>query len=81
MISTMVKSGYLAKLLISLASATFVLSLIECPAWIQVLDYRTLIGPAHVWWAPNIIDPELLIIHRPHAHQKGSSRGGDAAAF
>jgi hypothetical protein len=75
----MVKSNLLAKLLLSLGSAAFVLFLIEFPAWIQVLDYRTLIGPSHVWWAPNIMDPELLIIHRPRAHQSGSSRGGDAA--
>ena len=46
---------------------------------IGVFDYRTLIGPYHMWWAPNITDPELLAIHRPHAHQTGSALGGDIA--
>ena len=44
------------------------------------MDYRTLIGPTHAWWAPNITDPELLHIHRPRAHQSGEARGGDITA-
>lgn len=68
------------RLLLAGVSIFFVLGLVEFPALIQRIDYRTIIGPEHAWWAPNITDPELLHIHRPYAHQKGSSRGGDAAA-
>lgn len=49
----------------------------ELPALFGVLDYRALIGPFHVWWAPNKADPELLAVHRPHAHQSGTALGGD----
>src|SRR6202790_1194960 len=57
-------------------SVVFVLCLIESPAFIGAFDYRTVIGPEHLWWAPNIVDPELLQVHRPHAHQSGAARGG-----
>jgi len=77
----MLKSGYFRKFLLSLGSAIVAVSLLEVPVLFQVLDYRTLIGPSHIWFGNNITDPGLLIIHRPHARQKGSSRGGDAAAF
>jgi hypothetical protein len=46
------------------------------PAFIGAFDYRTVIGPEHLWWAPNRHDPELLQVHRPHAHQSGVARGG-----
>ena len=62
------------------ASVLFVLFCFELPALIGALDYRTVIGPYHMWWAPNIADPELLAIHRPHAHQTGSALGGDIAS-
>jgi hypothetical protein len=58
----------------------FTLFLIEFPALIEAVDYRTLIGAEHAWWAPNITDRELLHVHRPYAHQRGSALGGDAAA-
>jgi hypothetical protein len=61
------------------ASLAFVLLCLELPALAGLLDYRTLIGPSHVWWAPNITDPELLHTHRPHARQRGAARGGDVA--
>jgi hypothetical protein len=57
-------------------SLIFVLCLIELPAFFGAFDYRTLIGPEHLWWAPNRLDPELLQVHRPHAHQSGMARGG-----
>lgn len=57
-------------------SIIFVLCLIESPAFLGNFDYRTLIGPEHLWWAPNVVDPELLQVHRPHAHQSGATRGG-----
>jgi hypothetical protein len=57
-------------------SFVFVLCLIEFPAFVGAFDYRTLIGPEHLWWAPNVVDPELLQVHRPHAHQSGAARGG-----
>ena len=68
------------RVLLAAASVGFVLFCIELPALIGVLDYRTVIGPYHMWWAPNVKDPELLAIHRPHARQTGEARGGDAAS-
>ena len=68
------------RFLLVVASVLFVLFCIELPALIGVFDYRTVIGPYHMWWAPNITDPELLAIHRPHAHQSGSALGGDIAS-
>ena len=68
------------RLLLAGASAAFVLFCIELPALLGVLDYRSVLGPYHMWWAPNVKDPELLAIHRPQAHQQGEARGGDAAS-
>ncbi|MGO9519603.1 MAG: alginate O-acetyltransferase AlgX-related protein [Candidatus Korobacteraceae bacterium] len=68
------------RFLLVVASVLFVLFCIELPALIGIFDYRTVIGPYHMWWAPNISDPELLAIHRPHAHQSGSAMGGDIAS-
>ena len=62
-------------------SVVFVWFCIELPALIGAIDYRTIIGPYHMWWAPNVPDPELFAIHRPHARQKGAARGGDAASI
>lgn len=74
------QSRSLPRFLLVVASVLFVLFCIELPAMIGVFDYRTVIGPYHMWWAPNITDPELLAIHRPHAHQSGSALGGDIAS-
>jgi len=74
------QSRNLQRFLLVVASVLFVLFCIELPALIGALDYRTVIGPYHMWWAPNITDPELLAIHRPHAHQSGSALGGDIAS-
>jgi len=71
---------HVQRFLLAVASLLFVLFCIELPALIGVLDYRTVIGPYHMWWAPNVTDPELLSIHRPHARQTGEARGGDAAS-
>jgi lysophospholipase L1-like esterase len=67
------------RFLLAAASVVFVWFCFELPALIGIFDYRTAIGPSHIWWAPNISDPELLAIHRPHAHQTGSALGGDIA--
>lgn len=74
------QSRNLQRFLLVVASLLFVLFCIELPALIGALDYRTVIGPYHMWWAPNVADPELLAIHRPHAHQSGSAMGGDIAS-
>jgi SGNH hydrolase-like domain, acetyltransferase AlgX len=74
------QSRNILRFLLVVASVLFVLFCIELPALIGVFDYRTAIGPYHMWWAPNITDPELLAIHRPHAHQSGSALGGDIAS-
>jgi lysophospholipase L1-like esterase len=71
------KSEFVRRLLLIVASFLFVLLLFEIPALIQAVDYRTIIGPTHAWWAPNITDPELLHVHRPRAHQSGTAMGGD----
>jgi hypothetical protein len=74
------KSRTVQRLLLVVASGAFAWFCLELPALLGVLDYRTIIGPFHAWWAPNISDPELGIIHRPHAHQSGSAVGGDASS-
>jgi hypothetical protein len=75
------RSTKFRRFLLAALAVGFALFLVELPALIDVLDYRTLIGPTHAWWAPNIFDPELLHIHRAHAHQTGASLGGDAASL
>lgn len=75
----LLQSRIVQRFLLAAASIAFVLFCIELPALLGLLDFRTLIGPFHMWWAPNIHDPELLAIHRPHAHQTGSALGGDIA--
>ena len=75
------KSRNVQRILLAVASVVFVLFCIELPALIGVLDYRTVIGPFHMWWAPNVADPELVAIHRPHARQTGEARGGGAASI
>jgi hypothetical protein len=74
-----VRSRRLQRFLLAVASVALVWFCFELLALIGVFDYRTAIGPSHIWWAPNISDPELLAIHRPHAHQTGSALGGDIA--
>ena len=74
------KPDNIRRLLLGIVSVMFTLFLIEFPALIEAVDYRTLIGAEHAWWAPNITDRELLHVHRPYAHQRGSALGGDAAA-
>jgi len=73
-------SKSIRRLSLVVVSVAFVVCLIELPALTQLIDYRTIIGPEHAWWAPNVTDPELLHVHRPRAHQSGSAQGGDAAA-
>src|SRR5580704_1511657 len=70
------KSASARRFLLAPISVIFVLCLIEAPVFVGAFDYRTLIGPEHLWWAPNVVDPELLQVHRPHAHQSGVARGG-----
>jgi hypothetical protein len=67
------------RLLLAVAAVLLVWFCVELPALIFGFDYRTIIGPYHMWWAPNVADPELLAIHRPHAQQAGSVLGGDIA--
>ncbi len=73
---TTYKSARARRFLLIPISVVFVLCLVEFPAFIEAFDYRALIGPEHLWWAPNTVDPELLQVHRPHAHQSGAARGG-----
>jgi hypothetical protein len=77
---TIVTIKNIQRILLAGASVAFVLFCFEVPALVGVLDYRTVIGPYHMWWAPNVKDPELLAIHRPHARQAGEAHGGDAAS-
>lgn len=70
------KSASFRRFLLIPISIIFVLCAIESPAFLGAFDYRTLIGPEHLWWAPNMVDPELLQVHRPHAHQSGAAQGG-----
>lgn len=77
---TLLHSKSVQRILLVLASVALVLFCIELPALTGMLDYRTVIGPYHMWWAPNVKDPDLLAIHRPHARQTGEARGGDSSS-
>lgn len=65
------------QLLLIPLSFLFALALIEFPAFINVLDYRTILGAEFAWWPKyNIKDPELIHIRRPFVHFSGEMRGG-----
>jgi hypothetical protein len=67
------------RLLLIPLSIFFALGLIEFPAFINVIDYRVLLGANFAWWPRyNINDPELIHIRRPYAHFSGETRGGGA---
>jgi SGNH hydrolase-like domain, acetyltransferase AlgX len=68
------------RVLLVVASFVFALFLLEFPALINLVDYRTILGFAQ-WEALSRSDPGLLQIHRPYAHSSGVSRGGDAAMY
>ncbi|MGA7459042.1 MAG: hypothetical protein WBW69_02365 [Candidatus Korobacteraceae bacterium] len=69
----------LRRIVLVVFACSFTWFMVELPAITGLLDYRSIMGPFHAWWAPNVSDPELLTVHRPHAQQTGSSRGGSAA--
>jgi hypothetical protein len=76
------KSEKLRRVLLIPISIIFVLSLIEVPALLKILDYGNIVGPASgdVFLATNKGDPELLHIHPPHSHFSGTAQGGNIAA-
>jgi hypothetical protein len=67
------------RFLVAFVSIILSLALLEIPAFIKVLDYGRIIGPASgdVFAATNKGDPELLHIHPPHSHFSGEARGGN----
>jgi hypothetical protein len=76
------KSEYIRRPLLLLASVILTLSLIEFPAFINVLDYREIFGLNFAWWPiNNVKDPELIHIRRPYAHFSGETRGGGATKY
>ena len=65
------------RILLILVSVLFALALIEFPAFINVFDYRTVLGADFAWWPKyNVKDPELIHIRRPYVHFSGEMRGG-----
>jgi hypothetical protein len=73
------KSRTLQRFLLVVSSGSFAWFCLEVPALLWMVDYRTLMGPFHMRWAPNVSDPELGIIHRRHAHR--TSQLLDLSAF
>lgn len=72
------KSLTLRRLLLAAGSFVFTLSLIELPAFFNVLDYEGLESTG-VWAGLRFIrvpDPELTHLEPPYKHLVGSSRGG-----
>jgi hypothetical protein len=66
------------RLLLVAASCVFALALFEAPALFNIVNYGTLIGREFPLWASgNATDPELLHIHRPYSHLRGSTLGGN----
>ena len=59
------------------------LAVIELAVPMGLVDYRHVFGKRVVPWEDtrNLLDPELLHIHRPHLHQKGQTTGGDLSVF
>jgi hypothetical protein len=69
--------GGLRSLLV-FSSLGFCLLGLEIPAFLNILDYQTIVGPYRRWAAKDEIrDPELLHIRKPHARDRGSAWGGD----
>jgi len=72
------KSLYLRRFLLAAGSFVFTLSLIELPAFFNVLDYQGL-EFSGIWGGLRFIrvpDPELTHLEPPYKHLVGSSRGG-----
>ena len=69
-----------SRCLLGLGSCLFMLSLLECAALLNIVDYRTLLGGTR-WEALSKNDSELLYVHRPYAHSTGMTRGGDAGMY
>jgi lysophospholipase L1-like esterase len=69
------------RILLVLVGVIVALSLMEFPAFINVVDYNALIGPLRGSDGTRIFDPELLWIHRPNAHYKGAITGGDITGW
>jgi hypothetical protein len=76
------ESDKLRRIMLIPISIVVVLSLIEVPALLNILDYRNIVGPAagDVFLATNKGDPELLHVHPPHSHFGGEALGGNIAA-
>src|SRR5579884_730802 len=71
------------KMVLAAASLLFVLSVIELPALLNIVDYEGL-EDSGAWGNLRFIrvpDPELTHLEPPHAHHTGSSRGGDYAVL
>jgi hypothetical protein len=67
------------RILLVVVSFVFTLFLIEFPALVNIVDYKMILGST--WENLDISDPELLQIHRPHAHSSGVMRGGNISLF
>jgi hypothetical protein len=80
LLTRVLKSQSIRRLLLVLASVIFSLALIELTSLSNLVDYREIIGNNFAWWPIyNISDPELIHIRRPHAHFSGTTRGGGIA--
>ena len=74
----------LANFILTTSSFSLLLGLLEVPALVGLLDYRLLIGPPpsarftqiKAWENPaNLLDPELIHIHRPNQEVVGEAVG------
>jgi hypothetical protein len=73
-----VRSEFVARVLLVAGSCLAAVVLLELPALFHAVNYRDIMdgNPLH---SNNIEDPELLQIHRAHSRMTGSSTGGFAA--
>jgi hypothetical protein len=69
-------SDILRNLLLSCAGIFLALLLVEIPAMLNVVDYRSI-----TWLSPDRFDPELRTIHRPYSLVHGAAMGGLAATM
>lgn len=71
------RSEFFLRLALVVASMAFAVVLLEIPALIHAVDYRTIIGHNSQWWPRNnVADPQLIHIRRPYSHLSGSAKGG-----
>ncbi|MAR13613.1 MAG: hypothetical protein CL681_27015 [Blastopirellula sp.] len=65
------------------ASLLLALMLVELPMLAGVMDYRQVFGMQLAPWenTNNLLDPDLIHLHRPHSRWVGTRKGGDLSVW